>query len=744
MVKVLNIAVAVLTMTALAGCGDDSSSNGRPPVTYPRLMARPEHRELVLERIEREPYATILADVQDRASRVYEEDEDPEVWDARANGENGKTAHANAFLAWVFDDGQAAEKARQFFTRLQTHWDTQQQFDIHIRMPESLMGYTNAWDLLKATPYFPEDEAEEAAAKITEINRQFFEYYLEDEAIRDLILGLFQNNYNIRTAASVGYVALGFPYHPDASKWANWAFSEMDYLWGPSGHYVQPDGGVSEGPHYFEFSWGVSAALFIAYHNAYGGYQQRYPRDCRTRAMHDPWDDHGCVEGEPFVFENPIYGGLFHAAAKWSLAIRLPWGTRPPLADADYNAFNGNALLTGFGGGGMYRWDWESNRDRPYAMHRGCYLSAHHLIYFDDSVAAEPPAWTSRFLPEAGNVIFRSDWSEDARWLLLVAEYNSVRKTVHDHVDGTSISLAAYGEYLLIDTGYYKPDPNQNARTADSDAHNVVLIDGKAAPDKGILVNFRDADAWIRNTIDGVRVEYAEAHQDYQDSHVERSVAFVDGRYFVMCDWIETQVTEEREHAFRLNGYAGYGSGGTFLVREDGARWERDTAGVDVFVTSTATGFEVVEPPFVEFESPHVHQFNWNREINHHGVMDGVVHARAPTFLSVLAPYSTDPTAPAADQPLAVDRPDLGEEAVAFVITGPDTTDLALVRSPQAAAQFSLPGGLTVETDARFIVVRLSGSHPFAVLVRGTYIILDGQPLAVPPAAGGAVLFEGP
>ena len=48
---------------------------------------------------------------------------------------------------------------------------------------------------------------------------------------------------------------------------------------------------------------------------------------------------------------------------------------------------------------------------------------------------------------------------------------DAVHIGLHDHVDGTSFSLAAFGEYLLIDTGYYKPNSLTNSRTADADAH---------------------------------------------------------------------------------------------------------------------------------------------------------------------------------------------------------------------------------------------------------------------------------
>jgi hypothetical protein len=735
----------------LGGCDGEERKKEAKQV-YPRMMALPDHKELILSRIEREPYKALFEEIEACAGSDYELDEDPDHWDPHANGRNGTTAMCNAFLAWIRDDEAAAEKARSFFDRLETDWLTNDIYDVHIRMPRPLIGYTNAWDLLMATDSFPAEEAEEARQKITDICSQFYDTYVEDDAYRDLILGLTQNNYSIRTASAIGYVALAFPDHPDAGEWADWAFSELDYLWGPDGCYVQPDGGVSEGPFYSEFAFAPSVALFIAHYNMFDrlGETQTYLRDCCNRVETDPWGGYDCADGEPFVFENPLVdeSSRFHASAEWSVSLRLPWGSRPPLGDAYLNPFNGNALLTSFGGAGFHGWDWETNRDSPYETTHGMYLTAHHLIYYDDSVARHPPPWTTRFMAEAGNAVFRSGWSEEAIWLLLVAENGAVRKTVHDHVDGTSFSLAAYGEYLLIDPGYYKPDPTNNAKTCNSAAHNTLLVDGRGAPDKGLLTAFRDADAFLRNTVAGDHIEYAEAHQSYEDdenTQVERSVVFVDRRYFVVGDWVETDAVEGRVHTFRVNGYAGYGSGGAFELGEHGARWEREAAGVDVYVSATATPLAVVEPLFAEHEVPHVHQFELNREVDHHAVMDATALGRCPAFLSVLAPYSTDPAGGARDQPLAVDRIELGDDTLGWVVEIQESgyVDAAVLRTDSSPNEIALPTGSVLETDGRLAVVRFSGEGvASALLVRGTYLTVDGEALITSAQGGSVELWE--
>ncbi|WP_437984661.1 heparinase II/III domain-containing protein [Sorangium sp. So ce117] len=733
-------ALACVALTA-AACGSDTPGPSEPRDTgvHPRLLARPEHRDLLRSRVDREPYASILATLKRRADRAYEEEPDPASWDHKTNGNNASTAQANALLAWAFEDRAAADKAREFLRRLETDWDTNTVLDMNIRMARILMGYTNTWDLLSATPWFPDEESAQAERKITDITGQFFAKYLEHDFYRDLLLRPAQNNHPIRTADAIGYVALAFPEHPAAATWWNWSISELDYLWGPDGQYVQPDGGASEGPYYSGFAWGPTAAFFIALDNALEG-EVAFTRDCRTRSDEDPWAGHGCVDGEQGALEVPLRGGLFTKAVDWSLSLRLPWGSRPPVDDGVFTPFNGSPLLTSFGGSGEYLWDWEQNRD-PQAMEFGADLIAHHLLYVDDAVAPEAPRFLTRFFPDTGHAVFRSDWGDDARWLLLLAEHGSARKAIHDHVDGTSFSLAAYGEYLLIDAGYYKPDSLDNAKTSQSPSHNVILIDGRSAPDKGLFNDFGDADAFLRNTHDGDAVDYAEAHQDYQDTHVERSVAFVDGRYFVVGDRLSTSHPAARAHAWRLHGYAGLTSGGTFELLPDGGRWERARAGVEARVQSTSPGLAVVEPPYTPLTVPHVHEFEEDRKAADHAVIDAAVQAEAPGFLAVLLPYKVGvdagPDAPLQAAPIAAEP-----GVVAWQIESEGGTDVAVLRSKGAPEALALPGGQFLETDAELVVLRIEGDRPFALMARGTRVLLDGSPRVTAPDATSLAVEE--
>ncbi len=648
----------MLLLLALACTGPDTADTG-PTGPEPRrhLLYRPEHKPLILGRLDSHPYDRVHDRIQAIAAEELQADE-PGSWDRRVNIHNADVVQANAVLAWLHDDDAAAAKALEGLATIESEfWRTHGVSDINIRMPHFNLGMTDGIGLLLDAGYLSEDEAAPFIAELADINAQFYEDYVQGELLRNIWLTPAQNNHPIRTAAAIGYVAMAFPEAPGSDEQLNWAVSEMDYLWSPATPYVQADGGVSEGPFYFGFAWGVSTLFFAAMHNGMDP-DHSYVRSCINRSDKDPWTGHGCVEGESFTFDNPLFSDSFHATAEWSLALSLPSGHRPPLADAYFNPFNGGGLLTGFGGDPTLVWDWERNVDRPYEMRHGIETAPAHLLWLDpDAVAAAaPPEWTSRYLPDAGHAVFRSGWDADAVWMLLVAEGGDARKTVHDHADGLSLSMAAYGEYLLLDPGYYKPNPLNNARTSAPEAHNKILIDGSAGPDKGLLVDWGDTDAQLTDWHQGDGWELARGSTSYEDTDFVRTVLFIEGRWAAVVDQLDTAQTEARPHSWRMNGYAGHGSGGSFELRDDGARWERALAGVDVYLASDAGDMSFVEPEFHEDDAPNVHQFELDRSVATHAVMDGEITAVAPGFVAVLAPYRVGVDASSPDAPLTVSR----------------------------------------------------------------------------------------
>ena len=346
---------AVALAIAAAGCGGDETAPSTPH--EPFLWVTADRHDDLVARADREPYASIVAVIQKIADRPWAEPES-DRWDSQTISGDNQVAQANAVLAWLYDDETRARKAVDFMLRMPTDFENNDVWDVDIRMAHVIMTYAYAWDLLRATPYMSDEEAADTRQRVLTVTEKFFDDYIENGIKRQAILGFEQNNHPIRTASAVGLVALLFPDYPAASTWANFAVSELSYLMGPDGKYIQPDGGVSEGPFYYAFAYGPAVAFFIAMDHI--DPNRTFQRDCRNRQDSDPWNVTDCVDGEAFTFENPLHGDLLAKTVDWSIDLRLPSGWRAPLGDANFIFPNGSVLLTSFGGGPEMMWDWET------------------------------------------------------------------------------------------------------------------------------------------------------------------------------------------------------------------------------------------------------------------------------------------------------------------------------------------------------------------------------------------------
>ncbi|MBI2389094.1 MAG: heparinase II/III family protein [Deltaproteobacteria bacterium] len=724
-------AIGVVAAIAFASCS--TKEQGEKPATpgsgvHPRLMFDASHKDRILARIGREPFATVYARVQETAASTPRQPE-PGTWDADVWGSRADIAQANAVLAWLHGDAAAAARSKALLLSVESNVEDSSDLDDDIRMPRLLMGYSNAWDLLSATPWLSSEESNDARARITTVARKLAERYLDQPITRLVSFVVTQNNHPLRAASALGYTALAFPDDPDAPRWRDWAADQMDYLLGPKGHYVQSDGGVSEGPFYHAFGFSAVMRFLIALERN-AAPDAVYHHTCITRNSADPWGDHGCVEGEPFTLKSPLTSGWLQPTVDWSISLRRPSGVRANLNDANVTALNGAALLSSFGAPSHVVWDWKNNAVLPLDTRKFDDLSPWYLAHlaYEEDGEAKAPGWRNRFFPTSGHAVFRSGWGTDDRWLVLVADHGPARKTVHNHADGTSFALSAYGEDLLIDTGYYKPDPNKNALTADAPAHNVILVDGVGAPKRGLLNNWGDTDAFLENTIDGDELAWAEAKTSYEGVDFRRGVAFVRQRYFVVADRLATSGSTPRTFQWRAHLWAGHDAKGRYAVDATAlarVTVDRDRAGLAMLLASTGGPVTIEEPPFKALASPHVHQVDG--KAGNHAVVDGKVRAVAPGFLVVLAPHAQGRAAGDPDAPLDVKPLDAGSGGAAWTIAGKGFRDVAWLRDPGASSALDVPGGPRIATDAAFILVSADGA--FALVAGGTTLSLDGVPV---------------
>ena len=572
----------------------------------------------------------ILSFIETEAAGEFEEVASG-TWDAGIYGDHAFIAETNAFLVWYTQDCSRVTKVVEAIELLGTNWDDQSSWGINIRMPSPLMHYATAWDFMRASECDYGQAPEQLASKIVEITAAFYEKYVLDPFYREASIGLTQNNHPIRTAAAIGMIGLVFEeYHEDATDWLNWAVSELDYLWGPDGQYVQVGGAVNEGPHYYGYGFAPTVAFFVALHS--GSDPGRiYERNCINRSDLDPWAGHGCVDNEPFVFVNPLGQERFWETVDWSISLRLPNGRRVPIGDAPLKSQVAAAILPAFGAPDYFSWDWTSNPEEPFKIKGYHRLPIQHLAHADASGADGPPAWLHRVSPESGVATFRTGWTAEDLVLTILAESGSARKAVHNHVDSTSFVFAGLNEIFITDTGYYKPNEQDNALTAQAAAHNVVLINGKGAPNKGLLTNWGDEDAYLQNALIAPDAGYVEAVQNYQEHDVRRLVALLRKQYAVVGDFLSPEVPSQYAYRRRLHAFAGDDLGGETIV-QSGTVFDiiRPSAALRVYSESTLPEFVLEAPVFQEGRAPHVHTLIKGE--GHHDVYDGVVTGDGPGF----------------------------------------------------------------------------------------------------------------
>ncbi|HJN17191.1 MAG TPA: DUF4962 domain-containing protein, partial [Armatimonadota bacterium] len=134
---------------------------------------------------------------------------------------------------------------------------------------------------------------------------------------------------------------------------------------------------------------------------------------------------------------------------------------------------------------------WAAAHQNPYFQWYANMLggnrdgSYHGYYWYDDDLKARPPADIpqSRYFPDIGWVAMHGALydPDDIMLLFKSSPYGSFN---HSHADQNHFVLYAYGEPLLIDSGYYDwyGSPHDAGWTRHTKAHNDILVNGEGQP----------------------------------------------------------------------------------------------------------------------------------------------------------------------------------------------------------------------------------------------------------------------
>jgi hypothetical protein len=191
--------------------------------------------------------------------------------------------------------------------------------------------------------------------------------------------------------------------------------------------------------------------------------------------------------------------------------------------------------------------------------------------------AALPPEnlqETSRSFDGAGMVVMRSDWTEDARFMLFDAGVQGMGGSAHGHADALAVVCSAGGVDWLVDPGTYLYTASRAWRDffRSTRGHNTLVIDGQDQAKPVDFFKWRDLPAVRRERFVSLpELDFAVGmHNGYArlDHPIEhrRRVLFVKPDYWIISDEIRGTRNHEFEFYFHFAP--------DVIVRQSGCRWE--------------------------------------------------------------------------------------------------------------------------------------------------------------------------
>lgn len=484
-----------------------------------------------------------------------------------------------------------------------------------------LMQFCQAYDMLRGDGIASDTMIENKLA-------QFASQAMRELGGSDFLLQ--KNNLTIKLASALGMTAIvlnGYTSPSTALQPASWIARAMTFIDDAMWNY-QSDGtkasGYSESPYYFRYAMMNALPFFLAMKNFNGDWTESYS----GKSIRSPWFD-------------PRYDRLY----EWTRSILLPDGRLPAFDDSYIDSYFPELSLLALKGDSSSRFAWNNWIDnRPMTANE---LATQLTSTYDSRVEfivarAQPstgPA-TSSLLPDAGYAIFRGSSSPTATYGAMIGKHGRARThqsligSGHKHANETAFMLAAGGEILLTEPGYYSYDSRDSIIR--SPHHNIILVDGKG-PDMTGYGNFLfGVDTFITDTLTSDVCTIASCSTSYQNTAIKRRVYFLDTSFFIIRD----NVSSNSPHVFthQLHGI-GLESDGTATLdaSKQAAIWS--AGAMKLFARVDAVNDSRDTPALSFVTRKHAPTY---RQFEDHSALYTSMTGKDVAFTTLLFPYPRD------------------------------------------------------------------------------------------------------
>jgi len=525
----------------------------------------------VRDRVLRAPYSAWYASICAASDLNYSS----YTWEKQ----KARIARCAAFRFFIDGDSFYGDKAKEYLlvAKREDSSSISEEYVNIIWDSEIISMISIAYDFLKGNNYDFGGEEQQVRDRIQWVTGALYEAVIDDD------FGLLhyawvlghgeETNYGVKLASAVGMAAIVLntetsgSNHTKPSTWIEYAVTK---LYRQIGNYlIDQDGGWAEGHHYL----GFSAVNFIPFAFSYENFTDGIPQTFGSTTYLPPLQQYN-----------------FQKNTEWGIKIRMPDGSRPPIDDCFLNSYYYSAAFASYYDNDVLAWDY-IHSDQPYNIWASSSnIDVEMICLYDDVYdGTNEPNYTSAFVPEAGQAVFRNDWESDAVYMCLVGEHGVARTggRSHEHPDNMSFIIYALGEYLAMDSGYISWGEHDKVMNADN--HNLILVNG-SGPSSAGTYTANGTDAYIQNFYDTRFLDYAEVQTNYQNVDFTRCATFFNNEIFILTDFITSSSTKTYEWLLHGNGGGSTGGQFTFLTDDKratiGSQYTQNNISLDCYINS--------------------------------------------------------------------------------------------------------------------------------------------------------------
>ncbi len=499
------------------------------------------------------------------------------------------------------------------------------------------------------------------------------------------------NNHGVMNAAAIGLAAIVLSdvessdpnYQP--IKWINTAMYNLDYvMWSASGLLPRVGennvlAGYAEGPSYLNYGFHTAMPFFRSFWNflPQGNYSFSYKGE--TKSIVHPW-----------------YNENYHGLYEWMNKIRMPNGSFPAIHDTPSGFRTSFMALSGIP---KYNILYPNSRLNTIWT-RSQYLSTN--VSFGE---IDDPLFQA--LPEAGSLVFRSDWiNPDGVYMHLIGKNGTALAgaKAHHQADATSFEIFYHDEILALDEGYGGANFRDFVKKPTD--HNLILVNGKGPePPSTEWVDIQN-EVFIERFFDTDYLDYGELRAGWEGVSMTRKTMFQNDRYFIMADFIESDEINDYQYQFHGNGLVGasdHSSSGKFVLNEIEQACLVSRGEVNLETKVIATGNQQT------YSVSNDSMYNGVQYKEHSKMLVHQNQVSDTEFLSVFYPYTNEEGA------ITIERVDIDEETNSFKMILPEEKHLVFIQNENELKSLTATNGIgkNVRADGQINFISLNSDDTF-------------------------------